>query len=156
MFEDDTMTLTGVSPSVIFFSDRPQRVAGHVALAGFLDAWDEGSDSFAEDPPNAALSIVGDGQVTDVVVELANPVLEGDDLTYEIVILDGEPPATSGISSLFIDNLFSDDEVRGTARGAAVGALFGAAGGNAGEGAAIGAGVGLLGNMIEDSSSDRR
>ena len=147
VYENGTLTLKGVSLSVIFFSDRPKRVAGHVALPGFLQAWDEGKDSFAEDPPNAALSIVGEGEVTSVVIEIANPTLEGDELSYEIVqILDGELPATGGISSLFIDGLFSESEKRGAAKGAATGALFGVATGDAGKGAAIGAGVGLLAN----------
>ena len=147
VYENGTLTLKGVSPSVIFFSDRPKRVAGHVALPGFLDAWDEGADSFAEDPPNAALSIVGDGEVTSVIVEIANPQLEGDELSYEIVqILDGELPATGGVSSLFIDGLFTESEKKGAGRGAVTGALFGAAAGDAGKGAAIGAGIGLLKN----------
>ena len=147
VFENGTLTLKGVSPSVIFFSDRPKRVAGHVALPGFLDAWDEGKDSFAEDPPNAALSIVGEGQVTSVVVEISNPQLEGDELSYEVVqILEGELPATGGTSSLFIDDLFTESEKRGAGRGAVTGALFGAAAGDVGAGAAIGAGVGLLTN----------
>ncbi|MGK7897088.1 MAG: glycine zipper family protein [Xenococcus sp. (in: cyanobacteria)] len=148
VFADSTLTLKGVSPSVIFFSDRPQRVAGHVALPRFLDAWDEGKDNFAEDPPNAALSIVGKGEVTSVVIEIANPQLEGDELSYEIVqILDGELPATGGISSLFIDGLFTESEKQGAAKGAVTGAIFGAAAGDVGTGAAIGAGVGLIGNM---------
>ena len=151
VYENGTLTLKGVSPSVIFFSDRPQRVAGHVVLPGFLQAWDEGKDSFADDPPNAALSIVGEGQVTNVLVEIANPQLQGDELSYEVVqILEGELPATGGTSSLFIDGLFSDSELRGAGRGAAVGAIFGAAAGDAGTGAAIGAGIGLIGNMVKD------
>jgi hypothetical protein len=148
VFEDGTLTLKGVSPAVVFFSDRPQRIAGHVDLSGFLKAWDESDDSFADDPPNAALSIVGEGQVTSVIVEIANPQLQGDELSYEVVqILEGELPATGGTSSLFIDGLFSDSELRGAGRGAAVGGIFGAATGDVGTGAAIGAGVGLVGNM---------
>ena len=151
VFEDNTLTLKGVSPSVIFFSDRPQRVAGHVTLPRFLDAWDEGTDSFAEDPPNAALSIVGEGEVNSVIVEIANPQLEGDELSYEIVrILDGELPATGGISSLFIDGLFTESEKQGAAKGAVTGAIFGAAAGDVGTGAAVGAGVGLVGSMGEE------
>ncbi len=146
VFEGETLTLKGVSPSVIFFSDRPQRVAGHVALPGFLEAWDEGKDSFAEDPPNAALSIVGEGQVTNVVLELLNPQLQGDELTYNVQVLEGELPANGGTSSLFIDGLFSEGEKEGAAKGAVTGAIFGAATGNVGEGAAIGAGVGLITN----------
>ncbi len=151
VYENGTLTLKGVSPSVIFFSDRPKRVAGHVALPGFLDAWDEGKDSFAEDPPNAALSIVGDGIVTSVVVEIANPQLQGDELSYDIVqVLEGELPATGGTSSLFIDDLFTESEKKGAGRGAVTGAIFGAAAGDAGKGAAIGAGIGLVGNMVKD------
>ena len=151
VFANDTLTLKGISPAVIFFSDRPQRVAGHVTLPRFLDAWDEGADSFAEDPPNAALSIVGEGEITSVVMEIANPQLEGDELSYEIVqILDGELPATGGISSLFIDGLFTENEKQGAAKGAVTGAIFGAAAGDVGTGAAVGAGVGLIGNMGEE------
>ncbi len=151
VFEGKTLTLKGVSPAVLFFGARPKRVAGHVALPGFLDAWDEGKDSFAEDPPNAALSIVGDGIVTSVVVEIANPQLQGDELSYDIVqVLEGELPATGGTSSLFIDDLFTESEKKGAGRGAAVGAIFGAATGDMGKGAAIGAGIGLVGNMVND------
>jgi hypothetical protein len=149
VFEDGTLTLKGVSPAVVFFSDRPQRIAGHVALSGFLKAWDESDDSFADDPPNASLSIVGDGQVSNVVVEISNPQLQGDELTYDVEIIEGEPPATGGTSSLFIDGLFSGSALQSTGRGAAVGALFGVATGNVGKGAAIGAGVGLVGNMLK-------
>ncbi len=157
VFEGKTLTLKGVSPAVVFFSDRPQRLAGHVDLSGFLKAWDEGKDSFADDPPNAALSIVGDGQVSNLVVEISNPQLQGDQLTYDVQILQGKPPATGGTTSLFIDGLFSDRELRGGARGAAVGAIFGAAAGDAGKGAAAGdAGIGLLGNMIEDDQREER
>ena len=151
VYENGTLTLKGVSPSVIFFSDRPERIAGHVVLPGFLQAWDEGKDSFADNPPNATLSIIGEAIVTSAVLEIANPQLRGDELSYEIVqILDGELPSTGGTSSLFIDGLFSDSELRGAGRGAAVGAIFGAATGDMGKGAAIGAGIGLVGNMVKD------
>ena len=77
------------------------------------------------------LIIVGDGQVSNLVVEISNPQLQGDQLTYDVQILQGKPPATGGTTSLFIDGLFSDRELRGGARGAAVGAIFGAAAGDA-------------------------
>jgi hypothetical protein len=57
-FDGTTLTLTGVGPT-IFFSDRPYRVAGHVRTAEFIGHWDKGSDNFAENPPNATLSIFG-------------------------------------------------------------------------------------------------
>jgi hypothetical protein len=57
-FDGKTLTLTGVGPT-IFFSDRPYRVAGQVRTAEFIGHWDKGSDNFAENPPNATLSVFG-------------------------------------------------------------------------------------------------
>ena len=69
----------------------------------FVPFWSEGTDSFSKDPPNATLSIFGEGEPTNVVVTISNPVLDGDDLTYDIAILEGTPPPEGGESSLFID-----------------------------------------------------
>jgi hypothetical protein len=143
-----TLILKNVSPTVIFFADRPQRVAGHVAMPGFLKAWNESSESFSDDPPNANLSIVGDGKVTNVVVELLNPQYDGSDLTYDVTVLEGELPATAGTTALFIDGLFSGGMVASGGRGAALGAVGGAIAGDAGKGAAIGAAVGAAGSII--------
>ncbi len=104
-FKDGKMTLKGVAPSMVFFADRPERMAGHFPVTHFLQMWDEGKDSFKNDPPNANLSILGSEEgATNIVVEISNPVLsEKGDLTYDVKVLDGEPPAEGGLSSLFID-----------------------------------------------------
>ncbi len=41
--------------------------------------------------------------VSDIVVELKDPVLVGSELTYTVDILDGEMPASGGPIALFID-----------------------------------------------------
>jgi hypothetical protein len=139
-----TLTLKGISPVVTFFADRPDRVAGHVLLPGFIKIWDEGSESFKKDPPNASLSIFDGKQVQSVVVELADPRLEAGQLSYTVLqVLDGELPASGGASSLFIDGF-----LKGGALGAAGGALVGAIAGDTGKGAAIGAGLGAVGGGI--------
>ena len=51
-----TMTLLGLTPHTIYFSDRPQRIVGHITTHRFLQWWSEGDDSFAADPPNAVLA----------------------------------------------------------------------------------------------------
>jgi len=68
--EAGTITLRGVTPSTLYFSDRPQRVVGHMTTADFVELWDEGDNSFEADPPNAVLSFlgVGDAAPEDVVV----------------------------------------------------------------------------------------
>ncbi len=102
-FEDGKMTLKGINPVTVMFSDRPQRIAGHMATDEMIPFWDEGKDSFLKDPPNATASIFADGKLVEVVVVLRNPQLKGDDLTYDVRILEGTPPAKGGLCSLFID-----------------------------------------------------
>jgi hypothetical protein len=147
------LVLEDINPSVTFFSDRPYRIAGHVLVPGFIKLWDEGEDSFKDDPPNANLSILKDGQVKSAVVEIADPQLKNDRLTYKVVkVLDGELPTSGGVCSLFIDGLFDFEggAFGSGVRGAAGGALIGAISGNAGRGAAIGAGVGIIGGAMRE------
>jgi hypothetical protein len=105
VFEKGTITLKGVSPTTLFFSDRPMRIAGHYTTEEFVQTWGEGKNSFASDPPNATLSIFQEDRdkLIDVVVKLSNPLLEGDDLTYHVAILEGQMPAKGEMCSLFID-----------------------------------------------------
>ena len=102
-----TRTLNVVSPSTLYFSDRPERVVGHMTTEQFVDQWNEGPNSFFEDPPNAVLSYVGTGEdlPSDAVVVLRDPVVSGSSLSYSIEILDGTVPAESGAVTLFIDPL---------------------------------------------------
>jgi hypothetical protein len=102
-FSDGKMTMKGVSPATVFFSDRPERIAGHMTTAEFIPFWGEGADSFSKDPPNATLSIFGEGEPTNLVVEISKPVLNGHELTYDIRILKGTPPAGGAECTLFID-----------------------------------------------------
>ena len=108
--EGNKLTLTGVSPNSIVFADRPVRAAGHVMTQQFIMQWDEGKDSFAKDPPNATVSVLGgDGsKVSDAVVTLKTPKLEGGNLTFDVVVLEGSLAGSSGPAALFID-WFADD-----------------------------------------------
>ena len=102
---DGKLTMSGVTPNSIIFADRPYRTAGHVLTSEFIKQWGEGKDSFAKDPPNATISVLSkDGNsVEDAVVELRSPKLEGDSLTFEVSVLEGEIKAADGPASLFID-----------------------------------------------------
>ena len=153
-YREGRLTLDDVSPTTIFFSDRPERVAGHVTTADFLRSWNEGKDSFEKDPPNAVLSVLTEGEVKNVVVTLRSPRLEGDDLIFDVKVLQGEVPAESGAATLFIDGVIAR-ALPGAGRGAALGAVGGAIGGNAGKGAAIGAAVGGLGSIMRQNRQAR-
>ena len=82
------LTLKGIGPTVLFFSDRPQRIAGHMTNERYLRLWTEdGKDSF----------------LRDLVVTLRNPKLNGDELTYDISVIEGKLPENGGPCAVFID-----------------------------------------------------
>lgn len=99
------LVLVGVSPNAIVFADRPVRAAGHDLTARIVEDWGNGSDNFAKDPPNATVSgFKKDGAtVLDAVVVLKSPKLEGDNLTFDVVVLEGDIAGADGPASVFID-----------------------------------------------------
>ena len=102
-FENGKLALKGVSPTTIIFADRPQRLTGSVPTDAFVADWSQGRDSFEKVPPNADLTTFTPAGANNVVVELKNPVLDNDTLTYDVRVLKGKLPPAGGESSLFID-----------------------------------------------------
>jgi hypothetical protein len=103
--KDGTLTLTAVIPSTLYFSDRPQRIVGHMSTSDFVELWGVGDNSFESDPPNAVLSFLesGDDVPQDIVVVIKDPQLSGGELSYSVDVLEGTLPADSGPVTLFID-----------------------------------------------------
>lgn len=103
-YANGKLTLKGVNPVTIFFSDRPERIAGNMATKVFVPFWHDGKNSFAKDNPNANLSILEKDKFNaDIVVTLSNPAMTGDELSYDVKVLEGTMPASGGPASLFID-----------------------------------------------------
>ena len=102
-YANGVLTLVDINPVTVLFSDRPERLAGHMLTEAFVPFWSEGDDSFAKNPPNADLALLEGEQDANVVVTLHDPRLEGPDLSYRVEVLEGAPPATGGAASLFID-----------------------------------------------------
>jgi hypothetical protein len=102
-FSEGKLVLRGVNSVTVCFTDRPARMAGHMQTSKFVPLWSQGKDSFLKDNPNATLSVFSGDNVSDLVVELSNPKLSGDDLTYDTRILEGTLPAEGGPCALFID-----------------------------------------------------
>jgi len=102
---DGTVTFQGPAHSTFFFADRPQRVVGHLHTRKFVYEWGDGENSFAEDPPNAVVSFLEDGDTVpeEVTIELRDPHFTEETLTYNVKVLDGTLPAKAGPCSLFID-----------------------------------------------------
>jgi hypothetical protein len=106
MLADNKLTLTGLAPNAVIFADRPTRAAGHALTTVLLEEWSNAPDaSFAKDPPNATVSAFSkDGSLTrDAVVVLKNPNLQGDKLTFEVQVLEGDLNGADGPASVFID-----------------------------------------------------
>lgn len=146
---DGKLTLTGVSGNVIVFADRPVRAAGHETTDMFISRWGEGKDSFKNDPPNATVSVLGGSKdgVTDAVVVLKDPKLDGGNLTFNVDVLEGDLKGLKGPAAVFIDwfaaggrgwgvgggdwgghhGWYGADVAAGVAAGAVAGAAVGAA-----------------------------
>ena len=117
---DGMLTMTGVLPAIIAFTDRPYREFSTTTLADLADDWAEGSDSFEIDPPNAIVDGVhtnagGTSSQCSVEVELMAPPVPGaaGEGSWEVVELtrfEGCPETSEGpVSwapvSVFIDFL---------------------------------------------------
>jgi hypothetical protein len=111
------LTLVGVAPQTIAFSDRPERVVVQAPMQKFLD----GMCFSPENGPNAALEILDANEEEDVaVVELFDPeydalnqtlrynvsIIEQRDLSYASFNerADKALPETFGPAALFIDD----------------------------------------------------
>ena len=118
---ENILTLVGSSPQTIWFADRPQRATGMMHTDLFISLWAEGDDSFASDPPNAALEFVDEyGNYNVAIVELTSATYspESEQVQYTIQILGeateglshysqrdlAELPSTFDSPTLFIDN----------------------------------------------------
>ena len=102
-----TLRLVNVDKQTVYFADRPVRLAGHVPMSAYLEEWTAaaGPNNFAKNPPNATLSVYEDGKAenTLAVVEISEPVLEGNDLVYRYRLIEGDMPKSGGATALFID-----------------------------------------------------
>jgi len=103
-FDGTTVTLSEVSPHIVMFSDRPRRVAEAVPVQAFVDGWTKGGDeSFQKDPPNAGFTVWADGAYQVSVVEISDPVYDGQKLSFKVKPVEGQLPKSGEHTSVFID-----------------------------------------------------
>lgn len=101
-YDGETLTLKGV-PLVIYFSDSPYRKVGHIKLDTFMKIWSQASPDLNKNPPNAVLAIDSPTGDVEVVVELKNLKVDGDDVSFNLHILEGDMPESFGYASMLID-----------------------------------------------------
>lgn len=104
-----TFRLVNINQQTLFFSDRPDRIAGHLKMPKYLDEWTPkaGKDNFSANPPNASLSVYEPEKEENIVavVEITNPQVDGSDLIYNYKLIEGNLPASGGATALFIDRI---------------------------------------------------
>jgi len=105
----DTLTLNGV-PNVLYFSDRPVRVAGHLSLEKFVELWNKGVNSYKADPPNATLSVLKKDGAKNTVVELMSVEQKSGSVVFKVAVLEGTLPERFKTSSLFIDIFVGNED----------------------------------------------
>ena len=99
----ETLTLT-ISPHVIYFSDRPNRLAGNISATELVALWKSTNpNSFAEDPPNAVINLFENTDDESAVITLSKPSLQGNKLSFHIKTIEGSLPREFAHASVFID-----------------------------------------------------
>src|SRR5262249_19097582 len=85
-YKNGVMTRYDLPHQTMFFSDRPNRVVGNVPTETFVSKWttDKGPDGFASNPPNAAVTVFQPDGAKTAIVELTNPRLDGNKLSYNV------------------------------------------------------------------------
>ena len=102
-YKDGMLTLKNIQPDLLWFSDRPYRMAGTTTLAEYMKDWDDAVDGFKADPPNATLSYLSGKTMASVAMELTEPTIDGNDISYRVKLLEGTPANETGPVSLFVD-----------------------------------------------------
>lgn len=111
-FDNNVLTLTG-APLVIYFADRPFRIAGHLSLEEFAKLWTSGENPFEKDPPTGQLSIYNDSSVKQddesgvghAVLIFEKPKVKDDNISFTVREIDGSIPESFGEASIYIDSL---------------------------------------------------
>lgn len=104
-YDAGMLRLEGIDYSVAF-TDRPSRNVAHITNDHFMRLWELGADSFADDPPNAALTYEIDKRPGRAVVQLTSIDVEETQIRYAVDVLDGEiPQAAFDRITLVIDPL---------------------------------------------------
>jgi len=116
-----SLTLSGVSTTMIAFSDRPFRDAFNISTSNFVSTFDT---VFGPDAPNAELSFEASqaGVRDSIVIVLEDPTYdeEAGTLTYGVTTVptpgvdEAQLPATFGPAHLFIDDGSPSLQVLGT------------------------------------------
>ncbi|MEX0385892.1 hypothetical protein [Spiribacter onubensis] len=108
--QEGNVLIVPMEREIFAFTDRPNRAHQYLNAHEFVALWNDGEDSFENDPPNAVLTWVADGEVHEAEIELVDVAIvdHGRALVYGI---DSESaialPIDASQVSLFIDGAYT-------------------------------------------------
>jgi len=105
----DTLTIP-YEREIFAFTDRPNRQHAYLNATELTSLWNTGENTFAENPPNAVLTWVEDGEVreAEIILTAAQVGDQGRSITYQFQFEAGHAlPQTAARVSLFIDGAYT-------------------------------------------------
>lgn len=109
---DDTTLVFPMEREIFAFTDRPYRQHHYLNAHEFAALWNASKDSFENDPPNAVLTWVADGEVHEAEIELVEVAVGdfGRSIVYGVDIESAESlPEDARRVSLFVDGMTADE-----------------------------------------------
>lgn len=104
--ENGKLVLKGIDDQIVLFTDRPYRDTMSMPVDAIVKNWGAGEDSFASDPPNAALTGTSGGKQVGLIVTLSNPSLENGDLQFDYQTLNGTEVAHLESVTMVVDSVY--------------------------------------------------
>jgi hypothetical protein len=101
-----TLVLADLAPTVPYLTAAPPLVLGHISTGAFLDLWSSGPEPtgvVARRPGVVSLADPERSPLGDAVVILARPRIHDTGLTYDVTLVEGSLPSSSGTCLLYVN-----------------------------------------------------
>lgn len=110
---EQRITISGVPPTSMWFTDRPGHVAGAESTEALLTDF---FTNFPDNPPNATISMLVGGQSETRIITLSDPVLNGSTVEFTSTPLENDPWGVIPQSATEISVTIDDAPVPGGSR----------------------------------------
>jgi len=107
--DGDTLTIP-YEREVFAFTDRPNRQHAYLNAMEMTSLWSTGENDFGENPPNAVLTWVQDGEIreAEIILTAARVGDRGRSITYQVQFEAGHAlPQAAERVSIFIDGAYT-------------------------------------------------
>jgi hypothetical protein len=106
VFDGETLVLVDLAPTMPYLSASMPTVLGHLSTGGFLDLWGAGGQPSAVRAARPGVLSLADPERSvfgDAMVLLAGPRIHDAGLTYDVSLVEGSVPLSSGSCVLYVN-----------------------------------------------------